>query len=360
MEVTELDLIQQASGGIPRNAAADTHGTLAVCRPAMVHFGDPLAELNAVHLGAALFDVSDRVQLQLIGPDAKSFLHSFCTNHVTSLGTGHGCEAFVTNVKGKILNHVAVFVTDTDVWLEMGPCDEDALVAHFDRYVIREKVEFLSRTLDLGELLLVGPEAARLIAQVLGVPEALGRWQHGVGILEDEPVVVRRSDLVEQPAYLLSAIRPLLPRLWSSLVQAGAVAAGAEVFHASRILAGFPLYGVDLTGDNLAQEAGRTTEAISFTKGCYLGQEPIARVDALGHVNRRLCRLQVESESPPDPGSRVISDTGEAAGAVTSAARVVGSPHCVALALLRANCSLPGTSLSVVVGEQPQPASVAG
>jgi hypothetical protein len=359
MEPTELDSIQQAAGGIPRNSTVDTHGTLAVCRPAMVHFGDPLSELNAVRQGAALFDVSDRVQLQLIGPDAKTFLHSFCTNNVTSLATSHGCEAFVTNVKGKILNHVAVFVTDTDVWLEMGPCDENALAAHFDRYVIREKVEFLSRTVDLGELLLVGPEAARLLHDVLGLTGELGLWQHGVGVLEDESVVVRRSDLADQPTYLLSAIRPLLPRLWSSLVRAGAVAAGAEVFHACRIQAGYPLYGVDLSVDNLAQEAGRTAAAISFTKGCYLGQEPIARLDALGHVNRLLCSVDIAAESPPEPGARVVNDQGETVGAVTSAARLVGLQRCVALALIRANHARPGTSLSVVIAEQSYSASVA-
>ena len=240
----------------------------------------------------------------MIGPDAKSFLNSFCTNNIASLDAGCGCEAFVTNVKGKVLNHVAVFVTDRDVWLEMGPCDEGALVAHFDRYVIREKVEFLPRTADLGELLLVGPCSARLLHDVLGLTAELGLWQHGVGQLTDEPVVVRRSGMVSQPAYLVSAIRPFLPRLWNAFVQAGAVAAGAEVFHACRIQAGYPLYGVDLTSDNLAQEAGRTAEAISFTKGCYLGQEPIARLDALGHVNRLLCSLDIASESPPEPGAR--------------------------------------------------------
>lgn len=359
MEVTDFDLMQQASGGIPRDAAAETHGMLAACRPAVVHFGDPVSEWNAVQNSAALFDVSDRVQLQLIGPDAKSFLHSFCTNNVASLKAGCGCEAFVTNVKGKILNHAAVFVTETDLWLELGPCDENALLAHFDRYVIREKVEFLSRTSDLGELLLVGPEAARLIAQILGVTDELERWQHGVGILESEPVVVRRSDIVERPAYLLSAIRPLLPRLWNAFTQAGAVAAGAEVFHACRIQAGYPLYGIDLTADNLAQEAGRTDAAISFTKGCYLGQEPIARLDALGHVNRLLCKLQVNTESPPEPGARVLDDTGDPVGAITSAARLVGSSYCVALALLRASHARPGTSLSVSVGEQLHPARVA-
>lgn len=358
MDLTEFDLMQQASGGIPRSAAAAMHGTLAVCRPAVIHFGDPVSEWNAVQNSAALFDVSDRVQLQVIGPDAKSFLQSFCTNNVASLMAGCGCEAFVTNVKGKILNHAALFVTEADVWLELGPCDENALVAHFDRYVIREKVEFLSRTMDLGELLLAGPEAARLVAQVLGLTEPMEQWQHGVGILGSEPVVVRRSDLVAQPAYLLSAIRPLLPRLWDSLTQAGAVAAGAEVFHACRIQARYPLYGVDLTADNLAQEAGRTDTAISFTKGCYLGQEPIARLDALGHVNRLLCRLQVDSESPPEPGAQVLGDTGEAVGAITSAARWVGSPHCVALALLRSSHTRPGTSLSVSVGEQLHPARV--
>jgi folate-binding protein YgfZ len=358
MEPTELDSLQQAAGGIPRNSV-DAHPTLALCRPPVIHFGDPFAELSAVAQGTALFDVSDRVQLQLIGPDAKSFLNSFCTNNIASLEAGCGCEAFVTNVKGRVLNHVAVFVTDRDLWLETGPCDEDALVAHFDRYVIREKVEFLRHTKDLGELLLAGPCSARLLHDVLGLTGELGLWQHGLGQWADEAVVVRRCGIVLQPGYLVSAIRSFLPQLWQAFVQAGAVAAGAQVFHACRIQAGYPLYGVDLTVDNFAQEAGRTTEAISFTKGCYLGQEPIARLDALGHVNRLLCSLDIASESPPEPGARVVNDQGETVGTVTSAARLMGSQRSVALALLRAIHARPGTSLSVVIAEQSYSASVA-
>jgi hypothetical protein len=146
---------------------------------------------------------------------------------------------------------------------------------------------------------------------------------------------------------LLAAQHAVLHTLWDNLVAAGARPAGAEAFHPLRIAAGFPLHGIDVSAENLAQEAARTERAISFTKGCYLGQEPIARIDALGHVNRVLCRLQVASGTPPQPGDEVADVARQAVGAITSAARVPGTDMSVALAMLRTTYRQPGTQVVV-------------
>jgi folate-binding protein YgfZ len=127
-----------------------------------------------------------------------------------------------------------------------------------------------------------------------------------------------------------------------------------------RIEAGLPIYGVDLTDENLAQEAARTGDVISFTKGCYLGQEPIARIDAMGHVNRELRSLRISGDSIPSPGARVFSDAAgsAAAGTVTSAAFSFGSNSPVAMALLRSSAAKPGTPVFVEVDGSLTPATV--
>lgn len=136
------------------------------------------------------------------------------------------------------------------------------------------------------------------------------------------------------------------------LVQAGVQHAGEDEFHSRRIAAGFPLFGIDISDDNLAQEVGRTALAISFTKGCYLGQEPIARIDAMGHVNRQLCRIELPSGPPPAPGTPVLdkpTSDGKVVGAITSStSRGLGeADKPLALAYLRSVFAKTGTQVFV-------------
>ena len=305
---------QRALGGVLVNEALPALPTGVLSRPAMRHFGDVLAEYSAATIGVVLFDVSDRVQIELTGKDARAFLHNFCTNDIKRLAAGDGCEAFVTNAKGRILAHVFVFATEQSVWVETSPCDEQSLIAHFDRYLFHADVQLHARTGEYGELLLSGPACRHVLASVCPAAESLAVLQHATSELAGQAIVVRRTDMVGQPGYLLSVRRAGLVDVWRELIREGAAAGGAEVFHACRIIAGFPLHGLDLTEGNLAQEAARTRQAISFTKGCYLGQEPIARIDALGHVNRELCRVRIASETVPAPGAAVTNAGRAAAG----------------------------------------------
>jgi hypothetical protein len=126
------------------------------------------------------------------------------------------------------------------------------------------------------------------------------------------------------------------------------------MFHALRIAAGFPLYGSDITEENLAQEVGRTAQAISFTKGCYLGQEPIARIDAMGHVNRQLCRLLFSSDTPPLAGTPVHENAtpdAKVIGTITSSSLNPAMSRAIAMACLRSAFVKSGTE--VFVGGQP-------
>ena len=347
----ELHETQQLSG-----AALGT-GPVDVGRPA--HFGSPQEEYVAATSAAALFDLSDRTQIELSGADRVRFLHSFCTNDVKRLSPGQGCEAFVTNVKGKVIGHVWIDALDSSLWLDADAGSAERLLPHLERYVINEDVAIADRSAERAELLAIGPEVAGRLARLGINVDGLDNLEHRAGQLAGASVRVGRFDVGPHRGYAIFAERSRLAACRQSLVEAGLRAAGAEVWSALRIEAGLPVFGVDVSDDNLAQEVGRTKTAISFTKGCYLGQEPIARLDALGHVNRELRGLRLAGGSIPAPGSRVFADVAGSAvvGTVTSSAFSFSTNTPVAMGLLRSNASACGKQV-FVEGNPPTAATV--
>lgn len=271
---------------------------------------------------ALLFDVSSRTQIEITGRDHVKFLHSFCTNDIKKLQPGQGCEAFVTNVNGKVLGHIFVFAEGDSLWFESVEGSAATLLPHFDKYTITEDVRFTDRSAEFSELLLVGPPSTELLER-LGLPVSslprYGHLSHGNDALPLRSL--RRVDWLDSPTWLLSMPVAQRDEVQQALTQAGVRQADVNEVHALRIAAGFPIYGIDITEDNLAQEVGRTEWAISFTKGCYLGQEPIARIDAMGHVNRQLCRLEISSGPLPDSGTPILdkpTPDGKPIGTITS------------------------------------------
>jgi hypothetical protein len=325
----------------------------------VLHFGDPRAEYTAARTTTALFDLNDRTQIELTGADRASLLHNFCTNDVKKLETGSGCEAFVTNIKGRILAHVFVFATEHALWIDTVPGAEESLLAHLDRYLITEDVELHARTNECGDLLLSGVQAGGVLNSLGCDVSNLGTCDHAVNQISGIEVAARRVDLTGVPGYMLSTSREQLAQLWSHVAEAGATPAGSAAFHALRIEAGMPFYGLDLSEENLAQEAARNAPAISFTKGCYLGQEPIARIDALGHVNRELRGLKLTAGPVPKPGSTVLTaDESQEIGHVTSSAMSYADDRPVALALLRSNWTTRDTQIAVKGDQETVPATV--
>ena len=126
---------------------------------------DPFAERAVANDDVALFDVGDRVQIEITGRDRLSFLHNFCTNDIKKLQPGQGCEAFVTSVKGKVLGHIFVFAEAESLWIESVVDSAAPLIAHFDHYLIREDVRLTDRSAEFTEFLLVGPRAAEVLEQ---------------------------------------------------------------------------------------------------------------------------------------------------------------------------------------------------
>ena len=260
-------------------------------------------------MAAACFDLSDRTLLELTGADRARFLHSFSTNDIKRLAAGQGCEAFVVNVKGQVVGPVWIDAVAQSLWLDADKGAAERLIPHLERYVVNEDVAIADRTADWGKLLVTGPEAAGGLGR-LGIDVA------GLANLEHKQLDVDKaaraqcggSTSVRTPGTFCSC-RASGQRIFGACwAEARVQPAGEEVWTALRIEAGLPQFGVDISDENLAQEVGRTKSAISFTKGCYLGQEPIARIDAMGHVNRELRSLRLDGEAVPPLQSRVFSD----------------------------------------------------
>ncbi|MFM9965495.1 MAG: YgfZ/GcvT domain-containing protein [Planctomycetaceae bacterium] len=302
-------------------------------------------------MNARLFDVSTRTQIEVTGRDRVKFLHSFCTNDIKKLQPGQGCEAFITNVNGKVLGHIFVFAERDSLWLESVAGSAATLLPHLDRYLITEDVQFTDRSAEFMELLIAGPQSTEFLERLgLHPVTTLPLYGHmAIGPIDSFPVrSIRRVDWLDSPTWLLLISRDKSEAVQRTLPEFGLQSANADEFHARRIAAGFPLYGIDITEENLAQEVGRTELAISFTKGCYLGQEPIARIDAMGHVNRQLCRVELSSGPLPTPGTPILdkpTPDSKQVGAITSSAGT--SESAVALAYLRTAHSRSGTQVFV-------------
>ena len=306
----------------------------------MLHKDDAQLLKSAID-DVAMFPLVGRSQIEMTGADRASFLHNFCTNHIKGLAVGQGCEAIVTSIKGRCLFYVLVFASADSLWIETEAGQAAALLAHLDRYIITEDVQLYDRTAELGQLYLSGAGVEGLLSRVFETSVILTA---SMGQVQHSEAQIRRFSLGAAPGYSLVVPISTLNRWRSKLIDASVVEGSAELYEALRIEAGFPRQGLDLTEDNLAQEANRTKLAISFKKGCYLGQEPIARIDALGHVNRSLCGVITDEPAEFPAGTEVFAtrESPTSVGTLTSAAVWPQTGQGIGLGMLRREITRDG------------------
>ncbi len=307
------------------------------------------ASYQALTTGCGVAGLSSRSRVWITGADRVQFLHSFCTNDIKRLPVGEGCEAFLTNHQGKTVGHVLVRVQADGLVLDTAPQQAAKIIQHLDRFVISDRVEFFDRTAETGELLVAGKDARRLLSEVGQGLLPTSPWQHALESIQGVSVVVQKVDYAGEDCYFVTTRADDLLAVQQALAAGGAVSCDAAIVDAARIEAGFPLFGTDITDENLPQEIGRNKQAISFTKGCYLGQETVARIDAMGHVNRLLARVKFASADIPASGTELFA-ADKSVGMVTSScwSPRFGSP--LAFALLRRAQAAPGTQLTCVSG----------
>jgi folate-binding protein YgfZ len=325
------------------------------------HFGDPAAEYESARAAAVVFDRSHHGKVEVTGPDARSFLHNLSSNDITGLAPDHGCEAFLLTAKARVVGHVLIFhVARPDgptLWLDAGPGMGEKVRQHLDHYLISERVEIAERTEEYAQLHVAGPAArAVLESAFVGTLPELGQPQQ-MPLTAGSNRQIRRHDVLGLPGYDLVIPRAEAADIWQTLLAAGARPAGLDTYETLRVEAGTPLYGKDIDESHLAMETGRTPHAISFTKGCYLGQEPVVRSRDLGHVNRGLVGLKFPDGTTVPHGAKLFR-AGAEVGSVTTC---VMSPRAGAIALgyVRRGSQEPGTALEVEAAGTCHPAVVA-
>lgn len=307
-----------------------------------------------LYVSAVLIDLGPRTEFIISGADRVNFLHSFCTADIKKLQPGQGEEAFITNHQGKAVGHVQVF-GEPERFVVCGAAGQaEKLITHLDRFVISERVEFQNVSDSYIHLILAGPQAADVIAKC-GIQPPTERLQHAAVNLAGQEVSLRRVDyLAATPCFLFSVPVHAKEEVIKVLIAAGAKQgdelASALGWDMARIEAGYPLYGQDITEDNLPQEVARDAQAINFNKGCYLGQETIARLDALGHVNRVLTGLKFPGPQHLEPGE-VIMQGEKKLAQITSLTLSPKLNAPLALAYVRTLHATPGKRLAFEGGE---------
>jgi folate-binding protein YgfZ len=273
------------------------------------------SEYAAAREGAALAGLPDRGVLEASGPQRQKFLQAILSNDVLSREPGQGCRAALMSVKGHLLAFMRVLVQKDVVRLEM-PADrlktvEDALVF----YRVAAPVRFKARPTTV--LALMGPEARGVLARAgCEVPE-LAPEAHVPGTVAGEPVLVVRAGDMPADGYVLHAKPEAAAPVSAALQVAGAVPIGRDTLDVLRIEDGRPWFGPDITEQNLLHETGLVGEYHSPTKGCYVGQEVIARLDARGgNVNKTMRGLRLSATA--QAGSTVTSE-GKEVGRITTA-----------------------------------------
>lgn len=301
-----------------------------------------------------LFDLTGRAAIAVQGRDRAEFLHGLLTNDVKKLRPGEGCAAALLTAKGKIRADLVVLCRGDELLLDAEADLAAPLVAMLQSYVFFQQVAAENHTGVMGVLHLEGTGAGEIFRKVIrqdgpGEPH---------GNVDVEGTLAVRESRGGFEGFDLRVARGELGSLRTSLVEAGAAPAEPAVLEAARIEAGIPRWGAELTEEVLPDEAGLTTRGwVSYTKGCYIGQETVARIRTYGHVNRRLVGLLLPLAAVPPRGTEV-RHAEKKVGVVTSAVRSSRLSKAVALAYVHCDHAGLGTPLSVLLPGGPAEAVV--
>ena len=264
--------------------------------------------------------------IKICGTDRVTFLHNFCTNDIKQITNEDSCELFITTVQGRCLGYATVTALEDSLVLATAPGQSETIIEHLSKYIITEDVSFV----DFSEY------NAFLITSAGDTSFKIGKQDNGNIILachwmKANAVWVFSAD--DQPAEIQ-----------------GRESFSPDQANARRIENRIPVYGLDVCIDNLPHEIQRTAQAINFNKGCYLGQEPIARIDALGHVNWMLVLIQFSTEVSIAPHANLTAND-KVVAKIGSVQTVHNTSERYALALVRRELAVASTDIQTDQGD---------
>lgn len=305
------------------------------------------AGYSASNRSVALADRGDRVRIAISGPDRAKLLHNLTTNEIKRLPAGCGVEAFLTNGQGRTLGFLLIHAEPGRLLVRADPGSAEAILAHLGKYGLFEDAAPVDISDVTSEWHLVGPGAVG-VAESLGLTPPATDLGIAAGSVAGRTVTIVREDPTGRPGLTILAAKDDAQAVGSALGAEVEGRGGAKLspgaYEALRIEAGTPAFGRDVTSANLPQEIDRDARAISFVKGCYLGQETVARLDAMGHVNKILVGAVADSGRFPPAGATLQAD-GKDVGVVTSSAYSPGWSRGVVLGYAKVANARPGSRL---------------
>jgi folate-binding protein YgfZ len=348
-ETAEKPVIETPLAALHRDARASIGTWFGCVLPD--RFSDAwLGEYRAARQSVALIDKNYRAYLRFSGPDRVRFLNAVFTNNIKDLMAGSGVVSLFLNPQGRIQAEVETYATEDSLFCVSFAMIRETLVPALDKYIIMDDVALTDETNSFGTLALEGPGAAELIRKLTGVDLAqlgeLGFQETEVGGI---PCKLTKRSPSGVPSGEILALKSDLPRLWSVLhakvSAAGGRAMGYQALNALRLEQGVPWFGYDFGEKQIPHEAGLQDSHISYTKGCYTGQEIVERVRSRGQVNRVRVMVKLDGQDVPASGASLLAD-GKEVGFVTRAAFSPELQAPIGMAYVRRENSTVGSELS--------------
>ena len=347
-----------------RAAGAEFAEYFGVRLPAQ--FREPLAEYEAARSGLALVDTNFRSVFALTGPDRARYLHAVTSGNIRDLAPGQSAPGLLLNAQGHMLAELLTLALEDRLLVLSHAFVRQRTFELLDKFIIMDDATLTDETAQTGTLAIEGPKAPELLRELMRIDFAqLPAGAHVATALEFPGAAIPcrvllrsgRHSLFGFPGAELLLARESLPAAWEALGKAVRTHGGAPIGYRAlemlRLEAGIPWFGADFDEHQIPQEAGVESTHISFTKGCYTGQEIVERVRSRGHVNRRLTGLLFDSAEAPKPGTPIFAaapggdrkDEACEAGHVTSAAFSPLAGKAIGMGYLRREFLRPGRTL---------------
>lgn len=328
-------------------------------------YGAAQTEYRALREAAGILDLSFRSRVCLTGADRGRFLHGQVTNDVKKLRVGEGCYAALTTAKGKLQSDLNIFCLQDELLLDFEPGLTLLVTERLEKYIVADDVQVVDVGPHYGLLSVQGPKAEEVVRALGLFVETPGLPLSSAKISDatlGEIYLMNHTRLASGGVDLfvpLAALGAVAAKLVAAAKAAGGGACGWNAFEMARVEAGIPRFGMDMDESNIASECGIESRAISYNKGCYIGQEVLNRIHSIGHVNRELRGLQFAAglKTVPLRGDKLFHGDKEV-GHITSAVSLPGMDQIFALGYVRREANLPGTKVTLHSGATVNDATV--
>jgi len=312
-------------------------------------FGDPAGEYRCARESVALIDKNYRAYLSFTGPDRVRYLNAILTNNIKDLSDGHGIISLLLNPQGHILAEIETYAFADRLLCVSYAMIRERLIEWLEKYIIMDDVTLTDETSRYGTLALEGPKAAAIVKEVSGADLAkVDELSSRIGAVGSIPCWITKRSPGGVPGAEFFVVSEKLAELWQVLLDEarrhGGGPAGYTAVSGLRLALGAPWFGYDFGEKQIPHEAGLQDSHISYTKGCYTGQEIVERVRSRGQVNRQRVRLTFSGDVVPEPEVPLML-SGKEVGYVTRAARTWDPPRILGMAYVRKEATEPNSVL---------------